>query len=118
MKWGHTYEIVGPERLLYQVIAWVIWQSSPIDKYLKHILINGGGFGGDPGWEIEHIPESTGHGHYRVWADSQMSGIQPDEMSYDLVTVHRAIKQSLLAFGTAYPEKLNEVNEIIKRYRL
>lgn len=105
MKWGHAYEINGPEKLLYLVFSWILAQSSPIDNWLKNILTIGGGLSGDPGWEVEHIPSDVGPGIYRVWADPEMSGIEPAEVIYSADAVRNALRVLLLAFGETYPEK-------------
>jgi hypothetical protein len=118
LKWGHSYEIKGPERLLHQVLAWVISQSAPIDYWLKDILKPGGGLGGDPGWEIEHIPSRDGAGSYRTWADPVMSGIEPSEVIYSAEEVSQALRESLIAFAEAYPEKEAEVQSVFSKYNL
>ena len=118
MKWGHIYEIKGPERLLHQVLAWVISQSTPLDNWLRDILKSGGGLGGDPGWEIEHIPSRIGEGSYRVWADPEISGLELSETIYSSEEVNQALRESLLAFAQTYPEKRIEVKKILNDYRL
>jgi hypothetical protein len=118
MKWGQSYEIKGPERLLHQVLAWVISQSTPLDYWLKDILKSGGGLGGDPGWEMEHIPSGIGAGSYRVWADPEISGLEPSETIYSSEEVNQALRESLLAFAQTYPEKENEVKEMLDHYHL
>ena len=55
MKWGHAYEVEGSNRLLYQVLSWIISQSFPVDNWLDKILVENGSLGGDPGWEIIYI---------------------------------------------------------------
>lgn len=120
MKWGHIDEIEDASKLLYWVLMFVLapYFDDPIDHWLKDILMVGGGLGGDPGWEMEHISEPNGVGSYRVWADPDMSGIDPAEAIYSIQIVRHAVRDSLLALGEAYPEKNNEVVEVIKRYGL
>jgi hypothetical protein len=118
MKWGHTYEFSGSEKLLYTVLSWILAQSFPIDKWLNKILTNSGGLGGDPGWEIEHISREGGSGDFRVWADPEITGIEPDELIYSADEVYQAVKESLVAFGQAYPERNGEISEAIRRYTL
>ena len=116
MKWGHTYEIKKAERLLYLVLSWIVAQSSPLDNWLKVILTVNGGMGADPGWEMEHIPSDDKSGAYRVWADPEMSGIETHEAIYSADVVHRALRESLLAFGEVFPERMNEVQEVLARH--
>lgn len=118
MMWGHSYEIKGPERLLHKVLAWVISQSAPLDYWLKEILKPGGGLGGDPGWEVEHIPSRDGAGSYRIWADSVISGIEPSTVVYSAEEFHQALSESLTAFAEAYPEKKAEVQTVLRKYIL
>jgi len=118
MKWGHAYEIIGPDKLLYTVLSWILAQSSPIDKGLNKILAVDGGLGGDPGWEMEHIAKGNGPGEFRVWADPEVAGIEPGEQVYRADDVYLALKESLVAFGHAHPERKVEVSEAIQRYNL
>lgn len=118
MKWGHAYEINGSEKLLYLVLSWIVAQSSPVDSWLNKILTVNGGLGGDPGWEIEQITSKDGSCVYRVWADPEMSGIEPAEAIYSHDAVHDALRESLLAFSEVYPEKKNEIQIVLSRYNL
>lgn len=120
MKWGHIDEVEVTEKLLYWVLMFVLapYFDDPIDHWLMNILIPEGGLGGDPGWEMEHIPEADGAGSYRVWADPDMSGIEPAEAIYSAEIVYKAVQESLLALGEAHPEKADEVKEIIIHYKL
>jgi hypothetical protein len=67
---------------------------------------------------MEHIIGPRGADVYRVWADPEMSGIEPTDALYSSENVRDAVRQSLLALREAYPEKMDEVNEIIRRYNL
>jgi len=120
MKWGHIDEIGDPEKLLYWVLMFVLapYFEDPLDHWLKDILVNSGGLGGDPGWEMEHIPDKHGVGFYRVWADPDISGIESAEALYSTETVRHAVRESLLALGDAYPDKVCEVKEVMCRYNL
>jgi hypothetical protein len=118
MKWGHAYEIAGSEKLLYTVLSWILAQSFPVDKRLNTILATNGGLGGDPGWEMEHISGASGASEFRVWADPEVAGIEPEEQIYLADEVYQALKESLVAFGKAHPEREDEVSEAIRRYNL
>ncbi len=118
MKWGHAYEVEGSERLLYQVISWIIAQSSPVDNWLDKILMQTGSFGGDPGWEIEHIHAENISDSFRIWADPEISGIEANENIFSAADVHRAMKETLIAFAKAYPERSQEVDQTLKHYHL
>ena len=118
MKWGQAYEIAGSEKLLYTVLSWILAQSFPIDKRLNKILTANGGSGGDPGWEMEHISSGSGCGEFRVWADPEVAGIEPEERIYLADDVYQAVKESLVAFGQAHPDREGEVSEAIRRYNL
>lgn len=121
MSWGKKLSKVDEDcKLLYWVLLWVIAPHAhdSIDYFIKKILQSGGGGGGDPGWEIEHLISPTGAGSYHVWADPEISCIEPAERDYDADVFLKMLKDSLLEFGLAYPEKAREVEEIIRSYRL
>lgn len=120
MKWGCIDEIEPAKKLLYWVLMFVLapYFEDPIDHWLKDILVHGGSLGGDPGWEMEHIPDHDGDGAYRVWADQNVSGIEPAAALYGTETVRYAIYESLLALSIAFPDKADEVKEVIQRYNL
>ncbi|WP_211472132.1 hypothetical protein [Collimonas humicola] len=120
MKWGHLDEVEASHKLLYWVLMFVLapYFEDPIDHWLKDILVDGGGLGGDPGWEMEHTPEPNGAGFYRVWGDPDMSGIEPAEAIYSTETVRHAVQESLLALSKAYPNKAHEAKEVIRIYNL
>lgn len=119
MKWGHYYEECPGDRLLFWVLQCILRPYNiPLDRWLKEILAQAGGLGGDPGWSLEHISSSDGKEAYRVWADPDISGIEPAEAIYTAEAVHEALRKSLIAFAEAYPRRSNEVEDILRRYHL
>lgn len=118
MKWGRIDG--ASEKLLYWVRMFVLapYFDDPLDHWLKDILVNSGGLGGDPGWEMEHIPDRQGVGVYRVWADPNMSGIEPAEAIYSTEIVRHAVRESLLYLGDAFPNKIEEIKKVIRHYDL
>ncbi|WP_192387163.1 hypothetical protein [Burkholderia cepacia] len=118
MKWGHAHEVEGPEQLLYWVLTWVVAQSVPLDRWLTLILQPNGGLGGDPGWEIDHIPDADHPGGYKVWADPGVSGIEPSESIFDAQAFRNALKVTLLAFGDEFSEREEEIRDVIARFDL
>ncbi|NHB06909.1 hypothetical protein ACQ4K0_00350 [Burkholderia cepacia] len=118
MKWGHAHEVEGPEQLLYWVLTWVVAQSVPLDRWLTLILQPNGGLGGDPGWEIDHIPDADHPGGYKVWADPDVSGIEPSESIFDAQAFRNALKVTLLAFGDEFSEREEEIRDVIARFDL
>ena len=119
MKWGHYYEEDEREQLLLWVLQCILRPYNvPLDRWLKQILAHAGGLGGDPGWSMEHISSSDGRGAYQVWADPDISGIEPAEATYNADAVHNALRKSLIAFGDAYPERSDEVKDVLRRYSL
>jgi len=101
MKWGHLDEVEESEKLLYWVLMYVLapYFDDPIDHWLKDILLNPRGLGGDPGWEMKFISE--GKGSYCVWADPEVSGIEPSEVIFDsdVVLLNAAALRQYLIFG-------------------
>jgi hypothetical protein len=115
MKWGHFPS--GRYELLFWVISCCLYPNRSVDHWIKDFIEEGGGIGGDPGWEISCVSDVQDGVHYRVWADSEMSGIEPDEAIYTIEEMRKALKESLLAFAEEYPEKLIEVKEVLERYK-
>jgi len=119
MKWGHIMDVDIDKRLLYWVLMFVLERhDDPVDHFLKDILKHDGGLGGDPGWEMEHVPSSDGPGVYRIWADPEMSGIEPAEAFYSMAIVTQALRESLLALQVVHPEKNREIQKTLNQYNL
>ena len=120
MRWAHLDEVDRSQRLLYWVLMFVLtpYFNDSIDHWLRKILAPGGGLGGDPGWEMEHILDGSGKGAYFVWADPDISGIEPAGATYSSETVRHAVLESLLALGEVQPERAQEVSEVISHYAL
>jgi len=117
MKWGHYYEELPKDQLLFWVMQCILRPyNSPLDRWVKEIFVRAGGFGGDPGWYMEHRLLSDGTDAYQIWADPDISGIEPAEVTYSQDAVRQALKKSLIAFAEAYPERSNEVAEVLRRY--
>jgi hypothetical protein len=47
-----------------------------------------------------------------------MSGIEPSEVIYSAEEVRQALRESLIAFADAYPEKEAEVQAVLRKYNL
>ena len=47
-----------------------------------------------------------------------MSGIEPSEVIYSAEEVRQALRESLIAFAEAYPEKEAEVQAVFRKYNL
>lgn len=120
MKWAHFDTVDASERLLYWVLMYVLspYFDDLIDHWLKKILGQDGGVGGDPGWEIERVSDGTCNCRFLVWADPNMSGIDPLAATYSKEAVMHAIRNSLLALVETQPEREHEVKETLKRYAL
>jgi len=119
IKWGNIIIPSGNKfELLYWALMFAISPTRPIDNWIKSFMTKGGAIGGDPGWEITHVVTDGTSGYYKIWADSEISGIEPDEASYTAEEMRKALNESLLAFAEQYPEKSSEVKEVIKRYNL
>lgn len=119
MKWGHYYEECPQDQLLLWVMQCILRPYNvPLDRWIKKILTHAGGFGGDPGWSMEHMSLSDGTEAYLVWADPDISGIEPAEATYDADAVYKVLRKSLIAFGEAYPERSKEVENMMRLYRL
>lgn len=120
MKWAQIETVEDSQKLLYWVLMYVLspYFDDPIDHRLKRIMTKGGGIGGDPGWEMEHIPDENGYGKFLVWADPEVSGIEPASATYSKEVVEEALRESLVALGEVQPELAREVKEVIAQYEL
>jgi hypothetical protein len=119
MKWGHYYEECPHNQHLFWVLECILRPYNvPLDRWLKQILVHTGALGGDPGWSMEHISSSDGTDAYHVWADPDISGIEPAEAIYNADAVHQALRKSLIAFGDVYPDRKKEVDDVLRRYYL
>jgi hypothetical protein len=49
-----------------------------------------------------------------VWTDPELSGLKSNEATYTVEIFCQAVKESLLAMGQRYPQKGNEIAEIIR----
>ncbi|MQA18809.1 hypothetical protein [Rugamonas rivuli] len=116
MKWGKLDGIEPKNYLLYMVLMWVVapYDNRPVDHFLKRVIGDERGFGGDPGWEIEYVTDISGSDNFRVWADKNVSGLCDEETMYDTATFHAAVRETLLAYAIAHPHRAVEVAEIIK----
>ncbi|WP_175818887.1 hypothetical protein [Burkholderia sp. BCC0419] len=53
-----------------------------------------------------------------MWADPDMSGIEPSERIFDAQVFRNALKVTLLAFRDEFPERAEEVRDAIVRFDL
>lgn len=125
--------------LLFYCISFALYAGlSPLDRFLKGILLNDTRFpgGGDPGWYLnlvldkEHadLPEewvaciaqssNPDAGCYEAWALYDTSGISPEMSYYSVEEVRHYIKLALNNIAEDNPESTEEVNEIISRFEL
>jgi hypothetical protein len=119
MKWGNYYEAETHDQLLFLVLQCVLRPYNfPLDRWLKEILEEASGIGGDPGWSMEYLSSNTEVGAYQIWVDPDISEINQAEAIYSADVVRHALKESLLAFGDAYPERLIETQQVLRRYNL
>ncbi|MCU6498321.1 hypothetical protein LPN04_11000 [Rugamonas sp. A1-17] len=118
MEWGRLDDVATENHLLYMVCMWIIapYDNRPVDHFLKRILGNERGFGGDPGWEIEWMTGVPSGDQFRVWADKDVSGLDQEEAVYDGATFYMAARETLLAYAKAHPSRKEEIAEIIHRY--
>ncbi|MGV2288353.1 hypothetical protein AAHK20_06525 [Trinickia sp. YCB016] len=117
MKWGCIQDVASGDKLLYWVLIFLLqpYFDSAIDHWLKDICKDGGGMSGDPGWSIDHMVTGS-QACFRVWADPEMSGIEPSEATYSDEDMRRAIRDTLNALAGEYPRKSREVELMVERY--
>lgn len=126
------------ELLLYCIRNAVNWGSTPLDGYLKGILLNNliDAAGGDPGWYLNLVANrdqadyqeqwaacvaQSKHpelGCYEAWALSDISDIELDTAYYTVEEVRHYIRMALDSIAAQYPERSREVQEVIARYGL
>lgn len=120
MSWGsHMNNVEKDQYLLYSALLWAIapFDGVPIDYCLEKIMVDDGGFGGDPGWEIERISSEDGV-KYKVWTDFDVMSITPNEKIFSESEFNRALLKTLIFYGFDNPEKKDEINNIIEKYKL
>ena len=122
------FDITNDDRraLLWYCLGFAMYAGmSPIDKYIKNILDEGrGGYcGGDPGWEIDAFDDEgnvlldeSGRRVFRVWADPDISKIEPDTEYYLFDEVKEYVRQALVCMRERMPESRVEVARILNRY--
>jgi len=120
VKWGRFDGIEAEKKLMYWVLLFVLqpYFEEPLDHWLREILTLGCNIGGDPGWAIEHVRSEDGQVKYKIWADYEMSGIEPDEGVFGDELFRPAVRNSLIALAERYPNKSREARETIARYGL
>lgn len=106
------------QELLERVLWWVLMQSRPLVRWIDDFLKEGGSLWADPGFRIDYVSATHATGHYHVWADSEMSGIESDEATYTIGEVRQMLKKSLLLFAQEYPERAIEVKEVMNKFNL
>jgi hypothetical protein len=120
MRWAVIDDTPVEHNLLYQALMYILQPDPyrPVDYRLHEVLSPHACIGGDPGWEVEHIPGANGQDSYHVWVDPEMSGIEPAEATYDDRTVRHAVAESLKALADKWPERRDDVRRVIRDYRL
>jgi hypothetical protein len=119
MSWGkHLMNVNDDTRLLYWSLLWAISPMSnrPVDYFLARILGPEGRAAADPGWEIEKIVTERGQQEFYIWLDPDIYLMQPNEGKFPLCIFQEAVKNTLLEYAAAYPEKKGEFEKILLRY--
>lgn len=101
VSWGKSARQELFEHVLDSVIISQIYGSgSQFDWVLQYCS----GCGGDPRWEIDHLPEQGGEGQFRLWAGEEITGIEPEEDTYTVEEVFAGLEEGLRAHAERYPE--------------
>lgn len=105
--WGLRDQAKPPRRdLLEYVLTWILRDevnSGSNGFNFRLMLKYGSGSGGDPCWEIDHIPDSAAEGHFRLYADQEYSGIIPEEDIYTIDEIFEGLKEGLVAEAARGP---------------
>jgi hypothetical protein len=121
VSWGENLlNVSDDKRLLYWALMFAISprEHRPLDYFLSKILKTAGHAGGDPGWEIENLTTPDGQVEFYVWVDPDLLPMEQHEGKYPENTFQMAVKNALLEYLVAYPEKKGEVNMVLARYKL
>lgn len=122
-------EIDDRFELLFYCIRFALYAAlPPLDRYLKNILTPAdyrGYCGGDPDWEIDGCEDDgralfdeSGQRIFRCWALSDISDIEPETAYYTVEEVRYYIRVALDNIAVQYPNRFQEVQEVITRYGL
>jgi hypothetical protein len=142
-SWDNKYlgEFYDNDRLalLSHCLMWVFFYERDRHRYIKGLLGppgQGGLSGGDPGFSMGLVKEQSdadypdlwkaclqqsknpNEGCYEFFADSYVSGIEPDTAYYPVEEVRYYIKLALHNLAKQHPEKKSEVDELLERYHL
>lgn len=119
MTWGrHLLSVSDDMSLLYWSLLWAISPMSgrPVDYFLARILGTEGRAAADPGWEIEKMITESGEQEFHIWLDPDIYLMQPNEGKFSSNIFREAVKNTLLEYVMAYPEKREEVEKVLLRY--
>lgn len=121
MKWGHYGNLSNPElEMLLLVIHQIVTSEMRVaratgdfGRRLDKFLRKNGGAMGDPEYEITHIPESGGYGHYEAYC-----GIEPvPPTKFDALYVVNLTREVLCAYANKFPEEKVIAKTALKRMK-
>lgn len=127
MKWGQSLSVPylqGDLGLLYHALEFFVMEyfsqdyARTINDSLLDSLLNGLGMGnGNMNWDIDRIQKEDGTIIFNVSSDPDFisDGIS-SEAVFDEATFKRIFKEILSSYAIEYPDKGNEVKNIINRY--
>ena len=90
-------------------------ENSKRGTWLDGLFKVNGGLIGDPMWELCHVPEAGGLGHFQAHADEEFSGILPEDDIYPAEQVIEVLVEVLSNEAIRYPENSAIVAQIISR---
>jgi hypothetical protein len=125
MNWGHSHEVRGEKGLLYYILESLVSNSlelssiAPIDRHLKHVINGSGFFNSDVCWEIDRIQTFGEPNRYHISSDQNYhDGDLPDKAIFNEKEFKQALKETLLAYAEAYPEKVTDAFDLIRQFNL
>ena len=116
MKWGEYGNLGDPSEemlqlILHQITKGEIRVASATGDYgfwLNGFFRPGGGAGGDPVFEINHIPAEGGYGSFEAYCEVEPVG----KVIFSGEHVMDALEKIFAAYSVKYPEERNVVQNI------
>jgi hypothetical protein len=103
---------------LVEALSYAIQANRRVDFFLEGIFTGNGPSGGDPGWAIDRATDQIVERQFHVYMSSDISGHDIDEAVYDEATVKRHVRRTLENFAAMHPDRKQEVEEALLKYKL
>jgi hypothetical protein len=120
MKWGHYNNLGNPEEEMLQLVLHqiakdeisVVYHNDEYGAALNGFFRPGGGAGGDPVFDIEHIPEAGGYGSFDAYCEMEPVG----HVIFPAERVVNTLEEIFKAYAVEFPEERHVVENILAKF--